>query len=122
MIVVYDSLTGNIKRFTKKLNIECIQINESMQLDESFVLLTYTTGFGSVPKKVEKFLEKNHNNLIGVSASGNRNWGDSFGASADKIAEKYLVPIISKFELSGTRKDVEKFKQEVENLEILRAE
>ncbi len=33
-----------------------------------------------------------------------------FGASADKISAKYEVPIVSKFELSGTNNDVEYFK------------
>ena len=34
-----------------------------------------------------------------------------FGASADKISTKYEVPIVSKFELSGTNNDVEYFKE-----------
>jgi protein involved in ribonucleotide reduction len=51
--------------------------------------------------------------MIGVSASGNRNWGDRFGASADLIARLYNVPVLSKFELSGTSKDIEIFKREV---------
>ncbi|TKI79065.1 MULTISPECIES: class Ib ribonucleoside-diphosphate reductase assembly flavoprotein NrdI, partial [Bacillus cereus group] len=52
----------------------------------------------------------------GVSASGNRNWGDMFGASADKISTKYEVPIVSKFELSGTNNDVEYFKERVREI------
>lgn len=122
MMIVYDSLTGNIKRFVKKLNVDCLQINETMRLEESFVLLTYTTGRGNVPEKVARFLEINHLNLVGVSASGNRNWGDFFGVSADRIAEQYHVPIISKFELSGTKKDVDIFLKGVGELEILRTE
>ena len=43
-----------------------------------------------------RFLERNNDKLKGVSASGNRNWGDMFGASADKISTKYEVPIVSK--------------------------
>lgn len=121
MIIVYDSLTGNIKRFIEKLNTECLQIEELMEIDEVFILLTYTTGVGKVPDKVERFLEKNHENLVGVSASGNRNWGYLFGASADRISDKYKVPIISKFELSGTKKDVDNFLEGVKKLEILRA-
>ncbi len=54
--------------------------------------------------------------LKGVSASGNRNWGDMFSASADKISAKYEVPIVSKFELSGTNNDVEYFKKIVREI------
>ena len=39
-----------------------------------------------------------------------------FGASADKISTKYEVPIVSKFELSGTNNDVEYFKERVRRL------
>ncbi|MGX5563988.1 class Ib ribonucleoside-diphosphate reductase assembly flavoprotein NrdI, partial [Bacillus thuringiensis] len=45
-----------------------------------------------------------------------RNWGDMFGASADKISTKYEVPIVSKFELSGTNNDVEYFKEKMVSL------
>ncbi len=38
-----------------------------------------------------------------------------FGVSTDKISAKYEVPIVSKFELSGTNNDVEYFK---ENMDI----
>ncbi|MGE7864569.1 class Ib ribonucleoside-diphosphate reductase assembly flavoprotein NrdI, partial [Bacillus mobilis] len=36
--------------------------------------------------------------------------------SADKISAKYEVPIVSKFELSGTNNDVEYFKESVVSL------
>ncbi|MGH0499863.1 class Ib ribonucleoside-diphosphate reductase assembly flavoprotein NrdI, partial [Bacillus wiedmannii] len=42
--------------------------------------------------------------------------GDMFGASADKISAKYEVPIVSKFELSGTNNDVEYFKEKIVSL------
>jgi protein involved in ribonucleotide reduction len=44
-----------------------------------------------------------------VSASGNRNWGASFAKSADTISSLYDVPVITKFELSGTGRDVDQF-------------
>ncbi len=113
MLIAYDSRTGNVRRFVEKLKLPSVQIEESMDLDQPFVLITYTTGFGQVPDKVASFLKKNHRKLRGVSASGNRNWGTGFALSADRIAEMYGVPVISKFELSGTMKDVERFVQEV---------
>lgn len=83
---------------------------------DPYVLVTYTDGFGEIPREVEAFLEMNHEGLIGVSASGNRNWGRNFAISADMIAAKYHVPVLLKFELSGTRRDVEKFIEGVRRL------
>ena len=46
MLVVYDSKTGNVKRFVKKLNMKAVSVDERTEVDEPFVLITYTTGFG----------------------------------------------------------------------------
>lgn len=113
MLIVYDSKTGNVRRFIDKLKLPAIQIEDSMNVDQNFILVTYTISFGQVPEKVMSFLKRNHDRLKGVSASGNRNWGDGFALSADRISEMYGVPVISKFELSGTTRDVERFVQEV---------
>ncbi len=113
MLVAYDSKTGNVRRFVTKANVRSVQIDAEMTLEEPFVLVTYTTGFGQVPESVKAFLKRNHALLRGVSASGNRNWGGNFAKSADAIADLYKVPVISKFELSGTRRDVEYFVKEV---------
>ncbi|RNB53722.1 class Ib ribonucleoside-diphosphate reductase assembly flavoprotein NrdI [Brevibacillus gelatini] len=109
MLIAFDSKTGNVRRFVSKLGLPHVEIEPEMVIEEPFVLVTYTTGFGQVPEKVERFLKRNHVYLRGVSASGNRNWGASFAKSADTIASQYGVPVISKFELSGTGRDVEQF-------------
>jgi protein involved in ribonucleotide reduction len=113
MLVAYDSKTGNVKRFIKKLKLPAVQIEEHMTIDEPYVLITYTTGFGQIPEKVSAFLRNNNSNLKGIAASGNKNWGELFAHSADLIADRYNVPVIGKFELSGTFGDVERIKQEV---------
>ncbi|WP_027091418.1 class Ib ribonucleoside-diphosphate reductase assembly flavoprotein NrdI [Cohnella thermotolerans] len=113
MLIAYDSRTGNVKRFIRKLDLPSVQIEENTVLDEPFVLVTYTTGFGQTPAKVLSFLQRNHDKMRGVSASGNRNWGERFAMSADHISRMYGVPVLSKFELSGTTKDVETFLREV---------
>ncbi|TXK85643.1 class Ib ribonucleoside-diphosphate reductase assembly flavoprotein NrdI [Paenibacillus sp. N3.4] len=113
MLIAYDSKTGNVRRFIAKLKMPAVQIEDAMKMDEPFVLVTYTTGFGQIPAKVASFLETNSSQLIGVAASGNRNWGDGFAKSADTISELYDVPVLTKFELSGTKNDVERFVQEV---------
>ncbi|MFF2093890.1 class Ib ribonucleoside-diphosphate reductase assembly flavoprotein NrdI [Paenibacillus sp. NPDC058174] len=122
MLVVYDSRTGNVKRFINKLNMRAVPIQEQSEVDEPFVLITYTTGFGQVPERVMSFLEKNSDHLCGVSASGNRNWGDGFAKSADTISEMFGVPVLSKFELSGTNQDMEYFVERVRTIETYRTE
>jgi protein involved in ribonucleotide reduction len=120
MLVVYDSRTGNVRRFVEKLNMKSVSLDDGdaadMMVDEPFVLVTFTTGFGQVPDRVEKFLNRNSSKLRGVSASGNRNWGASFAKSADDISKRYNVPVIHKFELSGTGRDVDQFRQGVSKL------
>ncbi|MBJ6361566.1 class Ib ribonucleoside-diphosphate reductase assembly flavoprotein NrdI [Paenibacillus sp. GCM10012307] len=116
MLVVYDSKTGNVKRFVEKLGMRAVQLSESLHIEEPFVLITYTTGFGQIPEKVIHFLRHNYRYMVGVSASGNRNWGASFGKSADSISARYGVPVLTKFELSGSLEDVKRFEKEVSAL------
>jgi len=117
MLVLYDSKTGNVKRFINKLNMRAMPIDEHAKVDEPFVLVTYTTGFGQVPAKVTEFLKDNWKQLRGVAASGNRNWGSGFAKSADTISHLYDVPVISKFELSGTSQDTQYFVERVRTIE-----
>lgn len=58
MLIAYDSKTGNVKRFINKLKlpaVQAVQIDEALTLNEPFVLVTYTTGFGQIPDKVVHF-------------------------------------------------------------------
>lgn len=83
--IVFDSKTGNVQRFVDKTPFRNKRkVSTEEYLDEPFVLITYTTGFGEVPKTTEMFLEKNAHLLLGVAASGNRVWGDNFAKSAEK--------------------------------------
>lgn len=112
--IVFDSKTGNVERFIAQLSdLHSIRITPNLIVTEPFMLVTYTTGFGNVPQTVKNFLHDNHQYLCGVSASGNKNWGDLFGQAADTISQAYMVPILSKFEMSGTSADVEYFKERV---------
>lgn len=116
MLIMYDSRTGNVRRFVKKLDLPAVQLEETMTVDEPYVLITYTTGFGQVPDKVSSFLQRNYRFLSGVCASGNRNWGQNFAGSAERIAQMYGVPVLGKFELSGTPRDVEGFMRGVSQI------
>ena len=122
MFVYYDSKTGNVQRFIDKIKKErpewsFVKISGDMEILENGHLVTFTTNFGEIPDTTEKFL-KNENNrkyIKSVSSSGNMNWGTLFGKAADKIEETYSIPVLMKFELSGTHVQVEYFINSVEN-------
>jgi len=67
-----------------------------------------------VPPSTLTFLKENDHLLQGVAVSGNMNWGVRYGLAADHISQRYAVPIIMKFELSGTERDVDNFIREVQ--------
>lgn len=121
MLIAYDSRTGNVARFINKLNRRAVRINGEAVLSEPFVLVTYTTGFGQIPDATAQFLRKNGRWLRGVASSGNRNWGDGFAKSADRIAEQYRIPVLSRFELSGSNREVEHFLQQMDGLTAAQA-
>lgn len=118
MLIVYDSFTGNTKRFVQKLGFDNVRIEDGLIIEQPFILVTYTIKFGEVPKKTQDFLTRNSNYMIAVASTGNRNWGDNFAKSADIISNMYNVPIICKIELSGTESDVLNFKKEVLKFEM----
>ena len=122
MFVYYDSKTGNVQRFIDKIKKErpewsFVKISRDMEILENGHLVTFTTNFGEIPDTTEKFLENENNRkyIKSVSSSRNMNWGTLFGKAADNIEEKYGIPVLMKFELSGTHVQVEYFINSVEN-------
>ena len=122
MFVYYDSKTGNVQRFIDKIKKErpewsFVKISGDMEISENGHLVTFTTNFGEIPDTTEKFLENENNRkcIKSVSSSGNMNWGTLFGKAADNIEEKYGIPVLMKFELSGTHVQVEYFINNIEN-------
>lgn len=126
MLLVYLSLTGNVKRFVQQVGMESIEISHSnisvdINQDYIFICPTYNT---DITDLVSKFI--NHNNnvkyLIGFAGSGNRNFDNEFCFNANDLSKKYNKPLIFKFEFSGTDKDILQFKEEVNKFEISRVE
>lgn len=118
MLVVFDSKTGNVRRFCQRLsgmNVDVAHIDEYNE-EKPFVLITYTTKFGQTPETTDRFMILNHKNCKGVVSSGNRNWGDFYAKAADNISEAFGIPVLHKFELFGMKSDLEKVKKEVERL------
>ena len=126
MFVYYDSKTGNVQRFIDKIKKErpewsFVKISGDMEILENGHLVTFTTNFGEIPDTTEKFLENENNRkyIKSVSSSGNMNWGTLFGKAADNIEEKYGIPVLMKFELSGTSKEIRNYIKYLEGDEIL---
>ena len=117
MVILYDSLTGNVARFISKLPFEATKISSDMVVEEEFILITFTTGLGKISDVTREFLQSNHPLLKGVASSGNKNFGTYFAIAADEIAKMYNVPIISKFELAGTPTDVDIFLKGLNEIE-----
>ncbi|HWD13621.1 class Ib ribonucleoside-diphosphate reductase assembly flavoprotein NrdI [Pseudochrobactrum sp. sp1633] len=117
MLVYFSSGTQNTHRFITKTELPAQRISCSMKADllqvtQPFVLVLATyaggDGRGAVPKPVIRFLNDSTNRSLirGVIASGNRNFGTTFGIAGDVISEKCQVPFLYRYELAGTEDDV----------------
>lgn len=123
MKIYFDSKTGNVNRFVNKLkskdsSLEIVKITLDTIIDDKAHLITYTTKIGKVPDITREFLINNYKqnklkDLLTVSSSGNRNWGQYFGVSADLINQKFNTDILMKFELSGTNMEVEEYLERI---------
>lgn len=117
MLIVYYSLTGNVKRFIQKTKYtRTLTLEQAEGINEPYIIVTGTIGFGEIPDSVKQFLDRHSTNLMGVAASGNRNWGKNFARAGDLISITYHVPLLMKFELHGNDKDVKEFNIKVEEI------
>jgi len=111
---------GKTKRFVNKTGLPSVLITEGLEVNEPFVLVTYTCGRGDIPKSTTNFLALNHENLLGVASSGHTNWGeDLYARAGKKIAATYKVPLILRFTNSGFPSDIKTF---IEGVSLLYGE
>ncbi len=122
MYIYYDSKTGNVQRFIEKIKKErpdwnYVKIVDTTIIENKGHLITYTTNFGEVSENTFKFMENESNRkyIKSVSSSGNMNWGTMYAVAADKISERYKIPVLMKFELSGTYAEAKYFINNVED-------
>lgn len=120
MIIVYYSLTGNVKRMVSKLDAKNIEITNNnyndLQVNEPFILIvpSYDEDY-MIP--VSNFLENNQSdNFKGVIGSGNLNFSDLYVYVAKDISNDYNVPLLYAFEYSGNENDVNKINKILEEL------
>lgn len=104
MKLVYASRTGNVQKLVDRIAAtDILKIDSGDEtLKEDFILITYTDGVGIIPPSVEKFLDHNQTYCKGAAVSGNsERHPDTFCFAAEKIKEKYGLPILAKFEKDG---------------------
>lgn len=127
LLVYYSSSSGNTQRFIENAGIPAIRIpispkQEMEPVTRPYVLIcpTYADDDGSkaIPKQVIRFLNDIHNRslIVGVVGTGNRNFGALYGYAGNIIARKCEVPLLCKFELSGTIDDIQKLKSQMGKL------
>jgi len=125
MKLVYFSVTGQTRRFIKKLDLPAYEIepaNPFFEIKEPYVLIVPTYDI-EITEVINDFLDYKTNKeyLQGVAGGGNRNFADLFVYTAKDIARDYGVPLLFSFEFSGTNEDVESFKKVVSEIESKRS-
>ncbi|MFS1537850.1 MAG: class Ib ribonucleoside-diphosphate reductase assembly flavoprotein NrdI [Candidatus Phlomobacter fragariae] len=124
-LIYYSSKSENCHRFVQRLGIPATRIpidtNEMLtNATQPYVLLLPTYGAGdttgSVPKPVIYFLnqQQNRNFLRGVIASGNSNFGETYAIAGNIISAKCQVPLLYRFELLGTERDLQQVRQRLQ--------
>jgi protein involved in ribonucleotide reduction len=127
-VVYFSSVSENTKRFVEKLGVKTVRIplktDEAAEFiyDKDSVLVVPTYGSGddknTVPKQVIKFLNNpvNRSHVKGVIATGNTNFGESYGLAGDIVATKLGVPLLKRVELLGTPEEVQEVKERLAQL------
>lgn len=127
-VVYFSSVSENTKRFVDKLGVKTVRIplktEEAAEFvhDKDSVLVVPTYGGGNeggtVPKQVIKFLNnpENRKHIKAVIAGGNTNFGEHFCRAGDVVAEKLGVPVLYRFEITGTPEDVNEVKERLARL------
>lgn len=111
MMLIFDSLTGNVRRFAQAVAREAGGLHVQSVTDpppapdQAYLLLTYTFGQGQVPDRTALFLRAHSAGLRGVVASGSYHWGVNFGRAGDRIAKAYGVPLVARLNKAGSAAD-----------------
>ena len=118
-IIVYKSISGNVKNFISKLPIESFEIDNDNIYDYNHngkFLLIVPTYDDFMMEDVFDFMEDNHEQCFGIIGSGNNNFGELYIFTAKNLSKKYDIPIVYDFENNGNKKDVENIKSVIKEL------
>jgi protein involved in ribonucleotide reduction len=123
MKLIYMSITGNVRDFVERTEMDSIELNPSIpfEVNEDYIVVVPSYE-GYINDDVSNLIDykSNREHLVGFVGSGNLNFNQFYCINATQLSEKYDKPLIFKFEYSGTNKDLEDFKKEVYNIEIAR--
>lgn len=118
-LVYFSSVSENTRRFVERLERPAVRIplrprrEGLIQVSRPYVLVVPTYGggerSGAVPKQVITFLNDptNRSLIRGVITAGNTNFGEHYCIAGPIISAKCRVPELYRFELLGTRRDVD---------------
>jgi protein involved in ribonucleotide reduction len=123
-LVYFSSASENTRRFIEAVGLPAARIplrrkDDPLSVRRPYILLTPTYGGGdegkAVPRQVIRFLNDPDNRrwIRGVITSGNINFGEAYCAAGRIISAKCRVPELYRFELLGTRRDVETVREGV---------
>lgn len=124
-LVYFSSRSENTRRFVEKLGVKALRLpvdaaEEPPEVEDPFVLVSPTYGGGgqkgAVPRPVIRFLNnpRNRSLIRGVIAAGNTNFGTGYAVAGNIISAKCAVPFLYRFELLGTKEDVDNVRQGLE--------
>lgn len=115
-LVYFSSQSNNTHRFVLRTGQPALRIpldsEQRLSVDEPYILVVPSYGGGTtrgaVPKQVIQFLNdaSNRQQIRGVIAAGNRNFGEAYCLAGSIIAQKCQVPCLYRFELLGTSDDI----------------
>lgn len=122
MLIVYLSLTGNVKKFVDKLNMTSLELsytNPLIEVSEDFIVIVPSYD-EEITNTISMFIDYKNNEtfLKGFAGSGSLNYDKQFCFNAKDLAIRYSKPLLHTFEFSGINNDVIKLKEEVNRLAI----
>lgn len=104
--LIYYSRTGITQRIADSFNGIPIHDYEGGK----YILMLPSYGVprtgDHVPKPVKKFLSQHSDNIVGVVGVGNRLFGSEFCLGAQKVADKFEVPLLTKIDLVPSYSDL----------------
>lgn len=117
MIVVYFSITGNVRRFVKNLGLPAIEItptNPFIEVEEEFVFIAPAYE-PEVTDIAWDFMGTGNNKdyCRGVIGSGNVNFDTLYLYTAIDLARDFEAPLLDGFEYFGNKKDVQRIKERI---------
>ena len=126
MKIAYFSLTGQTRRFVKKIHevlpdvpsAEILADAPDMEMGEPFILIVPTYE-RNVTDPVWQFMNWAGNSSFcrGIMGGGNRNFAGLFIYTAKDLSADFDVPVLYGFEFNGTHEDVDFVKEWMEKNE-----